>query len=55
MSEREGGGDDRGSTVAGRRTMGPVQRPGRGYSMIVGLMALVLIVFGVVRFIVNRD
>jgi hypothetical protein len=53
----EGGreGEDRGSTVAGRRTMGPVQRPGRGYSMLVGLMALVLIVFGVIRFIVNRD
>jgi hypothetical protein len=55
VTEDRGEGGEGGSNVAGRRTMGPVQRPGRGYSMLVGLMVLVLITFGVIHMITSRN
>lgn len=56
MSESgpEGGrGSSRGGP--GRRTMGPVPRPGRIYSTVVGLLFLAVVVFGTLSTIGNRD
>lgn len=43
------------SGLAGRRTMGPAPRPGRGYSTVVGLFFLALIVIATIHTISNRD
>jgi thiol-disulfide isomerase/thioredoxin len=52
----EPGEEERGSRkVAGRRTFGPAPRPGRGYSTIVGLLFLALIVIATIHTITNRD
>ena len=49
------GGSDRPKGVAGRRTMGPAPRPGRGYSMIVGLLFLAVIVIATIHMITNES
>jgi hypothetical protein len=52
VSEREGG---EGRSVAGRRTLGPPPRPGRGYSTVVGLLFLALIVVATIHTITDRN
>jgi hypothetical protein len=49
------GGSDRPKGIAGRRTMGPKPRPGRGYSTIVGLLFLALIVIASIHMITHRN
>ena len=55
MNERGSEGGRRPKGVAGRRTIGPAPRPGRGYSMVVGLLFLAVIVVASVHMISNRD
>jgi hypothetical protein len=56
VSQRDSdGGGDRPKGIAGRRTMGPAPRPGRGYSTIVGLLFLALIVIATIHMITNKD
>ncbi|HKG35213.1 MAG TPA: TlpA disulfide reductase family protein [Solirubrobacterales bacterium] len=44
-----------GSTVAGRRTLGPAPKPGSRYSYVVGLLFLALIVVAFFGSVVDRD
>ena len=55
MSEPEGGGGKSPKGIPGRRTMGPVPRPGRGYSTIVGLLFLALIVVATIHTITTHN
>jgi thiol-disulfide isomerase/thioredoxin len=51
----DGGGPEGAKGIAGRRTLGPAPQPGRRYSIVVGLMFLVLIVIVTVNTIGNRE
>lgn len=53
--DRSEGEDANPKGIAGRRTMGPAPRPGRGYSMIVGLLFLALIVVGTIHSITTHN
>jgi hypothetical protein len=56
VSERDSDrGSDRPKGIAGRRTLGPAPGPGRGYSTIVGLLFLALIVFATIHLITHKD
>jgi hypothetical protein len=48
-------GGERPRGVGGRRTMGPTPRPGRGYSMVVGILFLALIVVAAIHMITRHD
>ena len=54
MTEPGGGGKSP-KGIPGRRTMGPVPRPGRGYSAVVGLLFLALIVIATIHTITTRN
>jgi hypothetical protein len=49
------GGEDRPPRSAGRRTMGSMPRPGRGYSTAVGILFLAVIVVASIQMIGNRN
>ena len=53
--EGERSGAPGGSTVAGRRTLGPAPKPGSRYSYFVGLLFLALIVVAFFGSVVGRD
>jgi hypothetical protein len=56
VSERDdANGGERPRGVAGRRTMGPAPRPGRGYSMVVGLLFLAVIVIAAIHLTTHRN
>jgi thiol-disulfide isomerase/thioredoxin len=43
------------SEVAGRRTLGPAPRPGRRYSIVVGMIFLALVIVGLLNNLASRD
>jgi hypothetical protein len=51
----EGERDETASRVAGRRTMGPAPRPGRRYSIVVGLIFLALVIVATVNTITSSE
>ncbi len=52
---RSGDGADSPKGIQGRRTMGPAPRPGRGYSTVVGLLFLALIIVVTIHTITTHN